>query len=384
MLSESISEEEAVLREYADRMLEAERIAHFGVFRWEIATGTVRWSDELHRIYGLEPGEFKGTVDAFLAFLHPDDRDAVWENVQRAIARREPFVFEERIRRKDAQERVLLSRGSPVIGPDGEVVAVVGVCHDVTERVQAQRALGLSERRMRAILDYSPSIVAVKDLDGRYLMSNAETGRVLGMNADEIVGRHCSELFPTLAERLRAADRLAAAEMEPVYDEAVLVRDGEEREYVTVTFALPDDDGRPIETCTIGTDVTERKQREAERRERAHWTERIRRTLEEGRMLVYAQPVVDLSGDAGFCELLVRKRQRSGDLLEPDGFLPAAERYGLIQSIDIWMVTRALELAPTEKSRCEPIGGDVVRRRGARRDCAAAPWLAEWGEPSYL
>ncbi len=41
-------------------------------------SGRVRWSDELHRIYGLQPGDFGGTVDAFMAFLHPGDRERVW------------------------------------------------------------------------------------------------------------------------------------------------------------------------------------------------------------------------------------------------------------------------------------------------------------------
>jgi len=114
--------------------------------------------------------------------------------------------------------------GCVVGGVDGNPQAIIGVCTDITERVQASRALGLSERRMRAILDYTPSIVAVKDLDGRYLMSNAETGLVLGIPADEVIGRYCTELFPQIAEQLRENDRLAAAEMEPVYDETPRAR----------------------------------------------------------------------------------------------------------------------------------------------------------------
>jgi PAS domain-containing protein len=69
---------EETLREYTDRMSEAERIAHFGVWRWELASSRVRWSDELHRIYGLAPGDFAGTVDGFISYLHPDDRVRVW------------------------------------------------------------------------------------------------------------------------------------------------------------------------------------------------------------------------------------------------------------------------------------------------------------------
>jgi PAS domain S-box-containing protein len=285
---------EAELRDYAERMAEAERIAQFGVWKWEPATDRVQWSDQLHRIYGLRAGEFEGTTDAFQSFLHPDDRDRVVENVQRVIETGGSFVFEERIVRPDGEERMLLSQGSTVRGNDGSVVALVGVCHDVTDRARAERALGLSERRMHAIINNTPSIVAVKDLDGHYLMTNAETGRILGVSPDELIGEECARVFPAdVAAQLRANDRKAAAEGEAVYDETILRVDGERRTYVTVTFALPDERGLPAETCTIATDVTERRERESERRERLEWRERIESALAEGRMIAFAQPVVD-------------------------------------------------------------------------------------------
>lgn len=156
-------------------MQEAERVARFGVWRWEVSTGTVRWSEGLHHLYGIAPGGFGGTVDDFLARLHPDDRERVWKVVEHSLQTREPFAFEERILWPDGTERHLLSQGRVV--DDG----LIGVCHDVTERRQAERALGMSERRLRAIVDNSPSVIAVKDLDGRYVMANAEAGRLLGM-----------------------------------------------------------------------------------------------------------------------------------------------------------------------------------------------------------
>jgi PAS domain S-box-containing protein len=338
---------EQELREYADRMAEAEQIVGFGVWRWEIATGRVLWSNELHRIYGLKPGGFGGTVEGFVSFLHPEDRERVWGDIESAMSRREPFAFNERIVRSDGEVRTLLSQGRPVIDADGTLSALVGVCHDVTERVETERALGLSERRMRAILEHTPAVVAVKDLDGRYLMTNAETGRLVDMPPDALIGRECTELFPTIAEQLRANDRLAAAGMEPVYDEAVLEKDGEARTFLTITFALPDESGRPVETCTIAADVTERRERENERRERLDWAKRIDSALHDGRMLVVAQPVVDLKTDERtYFELLLRMGlEDDGGILHPNEFLPAAERFGLVQSIDIWMVGRALGLA---------------------------------------
>lgn len=359
-------------------MGEAERIAGFGVWKWDIPSGRVQWSDELHHIYGLEPGEFAGTVEGFVSHLHPDDRERVWADISRAVDALESFAFEERIVRADGEERVLLSQGHVIADAAGCASALIGVCHDVTERVEAARALGHSERRMRAIIDNTPSIVAVKDLDGRYVMANVESGSVVGMHPDELVGNKCVDLFPAgLAQQLLAADRRAAAEGEPVYDEAILLRDGDPRTYVTVTFPLPDSDGHPIETCTIGTDVTERRERESERRERIEWAGRISSALSERRMLAFSQPIVDLRTGLEFStELLVRMRadDRGGEL-QPAEFLPAAERFGLIQAVDVWMVRRALACASaTRQVNLSAVSlSDPAARQDIVEMLAAAP-----------
>jgi PAS domain S-box-containing protein len=338
------------LREYVDRISEAERIVRFGVWKWEIASGRVRWSDELHRIYGLQPGEFAGTVDAFMEQLHPEDRERVWANIARSMETLEPFAFEERITRADGAERTLLSQGRVIAGPGGAAQALVGVCHDVTDRAKVEQALGASERRMRAIIDNTPSLISVKDLDGRYLMSNAESERVLGTPADDLVGMRCVDVFPPeIAEAQRANDLRATSEGEPIYGESVLIRDGEPRTFVTVTFPLPDDQGFPVETCTIATDVTERKERDSERRERLEWSGRIASALAADRMLAYTQPIMNLrTGTRSASELLVRMRTAGprAEVLAPGAFLPAAERFGLIQAIDVWMVQQALTLPP--------------------------------------
>ena len=344
--SEQQGEDE--LREYVDRMAEAERIVRFGVWRWHIASGRVSWSDELHRIYGLRPRTFEGTVDAFVERVHPDDRERVWSNISRALETLEPFVFEERITRADGSERILLSQGRVIVDADGGAEALVGVCNDVTERAHAERALGASERRTREIVDNTPSMITVKDLDGRYLMINAEAERIIGKPAQEVVDQLGVDFFPAeVAKPQRANEQLAASEGGPTYGEAVLSRDGEARTFVTVNFPLPEEDGLPQEICTIATDVTERRERESERRERIEWTERIDSALAENRMLAYAQPIVCLeTGVEDSRELLARMRTpgEPSEILSPAAFLPAAERFELIQRIDLWMVGQALAL----------------------------------------
>jgi PAS domain S-box-containing protein len=335
-------------QEYAERMAEAERIAGFGVWRWNLATGEVRWSEELHRLFGLPPGEFGGTVDDFVARLPPADRDRIMTAIGTAVEAAQPFTQELPVVRPDGTRRWMRTQGRVLLGSEGRPVEVVGVTRDVTDRWLAERALGMSERRLRAILDNTPSVVAVKDLEGRYLMANAEAGRILGITADELIGRLCTELFPEdVAGQLRANDAIAAAEGRAVFDETVLMDGDEPRSYTTVTFALPDDDGHPIELCTIGTDVTERRERESERRVRQEWEERIASALAEERMLVYAQPIFDAATGAEVAGELLVRMSSPGDRAEtllPAAFLPVAERYGLIQRIDAFVVRNALAL----------------------------------------
>ena len=64
-------------RDDAQKQLElAQQITHIGSWQWDIATNRVMWSDELYRIYGLEPQSVELTFESFLARVHPEDRGA--------------------------------------------------------------------------------------------------------------------------------------------------------------------------------------------------------------------------------------------------------------------------------------------------------------------
>jgi diguanylate cyclase (GGDEF)-like protein/PAS domain S-box-containing protein len=84
---------------------------------------------------------------------------------------------------------------------------------------------------------------------------------------------------------------------------------------------------------------------EARRRARTSWVERIREALEEDRFQLYCQPILDLRrNEVSQYELLLRMESEEGEIIAPHAFLSTAERFGLIQSIDRWVVTRAIRL----------------------------------------
>jgi PAS domain S-box-containing protein len=124
------------LERLRDRLAEAQALAHIGSWEWHVAADTVWWSEELYRIYGIDPDQTI-TYARFLDRVHPADRDLVQGIVGRALADPRPFSFEHRIVRPDGTERVLHASGHVTLDAAGRPVRIVGTGHDITERKRA-------------------------------------------------------------------------------------------------------------------------------------------------------------------------------------------------------------------------------------------------------
>ncbi|WP_323845635.1 EAL domain-containing protein [Microbulbifer magnicolonia] len=88
-----------------------------------------------------------------------------------------------------------------------------------------------------------------------------------------------------------------------------------------------------------------------EKRRETTWIAEIHAALREDRLMLYRQPVVSLKGEqrVHHYEILVRMRGRDGDVISPGLFLPAAERYGLIEEVDRWVIRRILTYMAQEQ-----------------------------------
>jgi PAS domain S-box-containing protein len=130
-------EAEQALRLKSAQLAEVQRVAKVGGWEWDVASGHVWWSDELHALYGTTPATFGGTYDAFLDLVHPDDREHASAVVQDALRRGAAFEFEHRVARPDGSLRVVLGRGQAEADAGGVVRRMVGTGQDITERKQA-------------------------------------------------------------------------------------------------------------------------------------------------------------------------------------------------------------------------------------------------------
>lgn len=119
---------------------EAQALTHLGSWQWDITTNIISWSDELYRIYGMQPQERLVSFSEFLLLIHPNDRDRVSEVISTAFKRGEPFEFEHRITLPDGSERILHGMGKVVKDSSGNPARMLGTSQDITEQKQLERA----------------------------------------------------------------------------------------------------------------------------------------------------------------------------------------------------------------------------------------------------
>jgi len=257
------------LRASEASLARAQAIAHLGSWDWDVVTGALQWSDEIYRIFGVAPREFGATYDAFLACVHPDDREHVQQAVNAAVHERQPYSLEHRVVRPDGSERTVHEQGEVSYDASGTPVRMVGIVHDVTERALAERALRDSEKRYRDLYENASDIIYSNDLEGRFLTFNPAGERILGYRREELLGRHFAAFVaPEHVEpTTRQMRRKLAGDVEATTYEVDLLRKDGARVPVEISSRVVLADGRPVGIEGVARDVTERKRAEQARHE---------------------------------------------------------------------------------------------------------------------
>ncbi len=310
-----------------------------------------RWlmiSDAYCRLVGYERAELEGM--SFRDVTHRDDVAADAAFVTAALAGAgDSFEREKRYVRKDGS--TVWGRAYVELIRDdlGAPIYFLSHVQDTTEHRSAQVLLGDSARTLRAMIDNNPALISVKDREQRYTMVNRQFERFFGLSSGWIIGRTDAEILPPARrDAVRAKDLSVLASGAPEQDEETVVVDGIERIFLLARFPVLSGDGTVEGVCTTSSDITERRLEEHLNRKRLQCAELVYSALAENRMVLYGQPIVDLSGNRPTkFELLIRMRKtRTGqELLAPGAFLPAAEQFDVIGPIDEWVIGRATRLA---------------------------------------
>jgi PAS domain S-box-containing protein len=134
------------LHESQERLAFALEAGRMGTWDWQMTEGSIRWSESLERIVGIPPGSFRGTYDAFVELVHPDDRQTLRQALERATTTDGEYVAECRMGPPGKQNVQIVAQGRVVRDAFGEPVRLVGVALDVTARRELESQLRHSQK----------------------------------------------------------------------------------------------------------------------------------------------------------------------------------------------------------------------------------------------
>jgi PAS domain S-box-containing protein len=258
---------EEALRRSEAYLAEAQRLTHTGSWATDPSTGPLYWSEELYRIFGLDPQEGIPTRSRALERIHPEDRDKFIEAFNRGIREKIDVELDYRIVLPDATIKFVHGIGRPVYNADGDLVEIVGTTVDNTERKRAEGAL----RRSEAYLSEAQRLTHTGSWadNGDPVYWSEEHYRIFALDPHQ--GLPTRE---QVAERIHPDDRetvirafqkvrLGNTDGEAFY--RIVLPDGTLKYAHGIGHPVFDADGNFVEMVGTTIDITERKRAEDER-----------------------------------------------------------------------------------------------------------------------
>jgi PAS domain S-box-containing protein len=266
---------EDVLRESEAKLQKAQQIAHFGWWERDFTTNRVSLSDEVSRIFGLDPIDLPEWHARWLNLIHPDDRPRAAEAAAAALAPSGPrYDVEYRVLRPDGIERIVHSQGDVTWDESRRPLRQFGVLQDITDLRQAEKGLRASEEALRRSEAYLAEAQRLSHTGTLAFNATApvywsqESYRIWGL--DPLQGLPDRE---TVLQRIHPDDR---ERVDVETDEAVrqkrdfalefriVLPDGTLKHIESTGHPLFSTDGELAEMIATHVDVTERKRAQEE------------------------------------------------------------------------------------------------------------------------
>ncbi len=252
------------LRESERRLREAQEMAHLGYWRWDVRTGVVEWSEEVFKIFHLDPNKFTPRIDSIQALSPwPEDHERDKELIRRATENRETGVYEQRFLRPDKSIGYYHSTFQGRYDDMGNLIFIVGTVLDITERKLSEEALRNALERLRSFVDANVVGVIIAGPSGDVIEANDYYLRTIGYTREELEQGKVDWRAITPPEWL-PADEHAIEELRErgictPYEKEYVRRDGTRVSVFLSDAMLP---GPEEQIAAFVLDITKRKQME--------------------------------------------------------------------------------------------------------------------------
>ncbi len=178
---------EEALRQSEEHLRRSQEIARLGSWELDTDNNELSWSDEVYRIFGIQPHEFGATYEAFLERVHPEDRAAVDEAYSSSIRKgQDKYDIEHRIVKKDTGEiRIVHERCENIRGESGFIVRSVGMVQDITKRKRLENVMQARLRLLEFANNHSLDELLTATLDEIEALTGSTIGFYHFLESDQ-------------------------------------------------------------------------------------------------------------------------------------------------------------------------------------------------------
>ncbi|MEG4817131.1 PAS domain S-box protein [Microcoleus sp. K5-D4] len=338
---------EEKLRAVAASLAAAQRIARVGNWECDLSANTTTWSEELSRIFGLDPTQPAPTLTEFSQYVHPDDRQKWQTTIHTAIASGQSYSLEYRILRPEPKIaadncpsqiseagfiRYIEARGEVVVNQQGQVTKLFTTLMDITPRKLAEIALAESEEKYRHLVETSQDIIWSCNAQGHITFVNQAVKQIYGYEPEEMLGCSFSDFLAPgeIDWKWELQQRLLTGKTVFQYENIVLGKDGRKIDVNTKAIARMDAEGNIIGTTGTASDITERKQAEIVLQKAKEEADRANRAKSEFLSNMSHELRTPLNAILGFSQLLARDPDLDADQQQYLGIITQSGEHLLV------------------------------------------------------
>ncbi len=334
----------------------AQQVAHIGHWELDAYDGTPVWSDEIFRIFGLEPGAVEPSFTKHDTIAYPEEWPLLDQAVRAGFENGTSFDLVFRILRPDHSPRWVHALGTARKDNRGRVVSMFGTAQDVTEYMLADSALRDTNELLSRFVLNSPIYAYLKEVnptESRVLLASENYREMIGIPGSEMVGKRMSDLFPEeLAAKMTHDDWAVVSRGEAL----VLEEELNGRLYTSIKFPVTLDERHLLAGYTI--DITERKRNEDALRESRQLLEGIldsipARVFWKDKDLIYLGCNSAFARDAGFAS--------SQEVIGKDDYqMGWRDQADLYRSADREVIEHGVSMLLYEEPQTSPTGDTIT------------------------
>ncbi|XZN88882.1 MAG: diguanylate cyclase [Microcoleus sp.] len=261
-LEQRILERTIALRQSEAHLQEAQKFAKLGSWEFDVFTNQVIWSPEIYQIYGLDTQDAEFTPEQVWHKFSPEDRERLKNHLKNAIQCRQSYATDLKFMRADGSCGYIFAKGEPICNERGEVVRIVGIMIDITERKQSEIMLINAEKRWKFVFDNVQLVVVEFDINGVIKYINPFFLNLTDYTEAEVLGRPWLETFVPRADWQQFENVFSeklGSQNHYYYENRILTKSGIERFIVWNNTVLKNSAGNTIGIFSIGEDITDRK-----------------------------------------------------------------------------------------------------------------------------